>query len=78
MVMGEKETKKAEAQFKKVQAAKDAATGTALYAAEKNTVIARTAKLRAERLSREAETLAQPAEVKVTTRRKRSTTVARS
>jgi hypothetical protein len=58
--MGEKETKKAETHFRKAQAKADGEAGTIAYAAARDAVITRTAKLREERLMREA-TLAEEA-----------------
>lgn len=52
--MGEKETKKAETHFRRAQAKADGEAGTITYAAARDAVITRTAKLREERLIREA------------------------
>ena len=69
--MGEKETKKAEAHFRKAQAKAEGEAGTIAYTAARDAVITRTAKLREERLAREAMT-AEEAETAAAPPAKRS------
>ena len=69
--MGETETKKAETHFRKAQAKAEGEAGTIAYAAARDAVITRTAKLRDERLAREA-TMAEEAETAIVAPAKRS------
>ena len=69
--MGEKETRAAENQFKKAQAKNEGDTATAAYQADQNAVIARTAKLRGERLAREVAAEAEIAKPKPVRKLKR-------